>query len=204
VTALAAGTDFTCALLGDGTVDCWGSLDAEVGPDLTLTPVIGSMTPTPVPGLTGVVALAAGRSHLCALLSDQTIDCWGQNDQGQLGTGNMTDSPTPIPVPGLAAVTLIAAGSLSTCAALPGNAVDCWGSMFALDLVPNNAIPTMISRVDGVARLVAGSAHACALLLDGSVSCWGLNTSGQLGNDTTTNSFVPLPVVAAMQPEPDR
>jgi alpha-tubulin suppressor-like RCC1 family protein len=204
VTGLAAGTDFTCALLAGGTVDCWGSLADTIGPNSTPTPTIDSTAPTPVSGVSGVAALVAGRSHICALLSNQTIDCWGDNVQGELGTGNMNDSPTPVPVPGLTGVTVIAAGSLSTCAALQGSTVDCWGVMYALDLAPKNSIPTLISRFDAVIGLAAGAAHGCALLQEGTVSCWGSNGSGQLGNDTTTSSFTPLTVLSAGAATRDR
>ena len=52
--------------------------------------------------LTGVVALAAGAGHTCALLTGGGIDCWGSNNIGQLGTGDMKNREIPTAVTGLA------------------------------------------------------------------------------------------------------
>jgi alpha-tubulin suppressor-like RCC1 family protein len=45
-----------------------------------------------------------------------------------------------------------------------------------------------------VTQLATNYSHSCALLVDGSVWCWGSNQFGQLGNGTTTNALVPIPV----------
>ena len=42
--------------------------------------------------------------------------------------------------------------------------------------------------------IATGGLHSCALLRDGNARCWGINSGGQLGNATTTNSPVPVPV----------
>ena len=51
----------------------------------------------------GVVALAVGNAHTCALLSGGGVECWGANGNGQLGTGDLTDRHTPTGVTGLEA-----------------------------------------------------------------------------------------------------
>ena len=44
----------------------------------------------PAPADTATVALAAGSMHTCAKLLSGSLVCWGDNDYGQLGTGDTT------------------------------------------------------------------------------------------------------------------
>ena len=68
-------------------------------------PVINNVSetqPTPqfVGGLTGVRALAAGIQHTCTLRNDRSMVCWGSNNEGQLGTGDLATRTTPTAVLG--------------------------------------------------------------------------------------------------------
>ena len=74
-----------------------------------------------------MTSLAAGECWMCAVLSDQTVDCWGDNTYGQLGNGSAISSNVPVPIPGLAGVVSIAAGGHFTCAVLATGKVECWG-----------------------------------------------------------------------------
>ena len=82
---LAAGLVHTCALKPDATVACWGNNgsgelgDGTIGTD--------RLTPTPVAGLTDVTAITAGAAHTCALNTNRTVKCWGNNSEGQVGDG---------------------------------------------------------------------------------------------------------------------
>jgi alpha-tubulin suppressor-like RCC1 family protein len=87
-----------------------------------------STTPVTVTGISTATAVAAGGNHICTLLSDGTVKCWGHNDKGQLGDGTTTDAYTPVPVTGIATATAITAGNDHTCALLADNRVMCWGS----------------------------------------------------------------------------
>jgi alpha-tubulin suppressor-like RCC1 family protein len=80
-----------------------------------------------VPGLGHVTAIAAGASHACALLEDQTVACWGDGFYGDLGSPVTMSSPTPIAVRGVDHVTAIAASNIRTCALRSDASVWCWG-----------------------------------------------------------------------------
>ena len=48
--------------------------------------------------MTNVVEIAPGYRHTCALLDNDTVQCWGQNNQGQLGDGTTNSRTTPAEV----------------------------------------------------------------------------------------------------------
>src|SRR5437016_8031246 len=102
--AVAARGYHSCALLGDGTVRCWGrNVDGQLG-DGTTAPLncspgsCGSSAPVQVVGITSAAAVIAGGYHTCALLADGTAWCWGRSDDGQLGNGARASASTPVPV----------------------------------------------------------------------------------------------------------
>jgi len=192
VTAIAAGAQHTCALLSIGTVDCWGvAYDGRLGTlDDRRPPLLYglSWTPVSVSNLTGVTALSAGYSHTCALLMDRTVQCWGNNDYGQLGNGTTNHSTTPVSVSNLSGVTAIASGRYHACAVVSGGAVECWGAndygQLGNGTMTATTSPVAASKLSGAAGIAAGRGDSCAVLLDGTVECWGYNQDGELGNGT--------------------
>jgi alpha-tubulin suppressor-like RCC1 family protein len=110
VTAIAAGHHHSLALRSDGTVWSWGSNSrGQLG---TGGGSASSPSPAQVPGLSNVIAIAAGQAHSMALRSDGTVWTWGANDNGQLGSGGFdAGRATPAQVPGLTRITAIAAGA---------------------------------------------------------------------------------------------
>jgi len=195
---IAAGDYHTCAVTGTGAAKCWGyNSEGQLGDGTTTR----RLTPAAVSGLSsGVKAVTAGAYHTCALKTNGTVVCWGLNNQGQLGDGTTTSRMTPVPVYGLAGkVAAISAGYFHTCALLENGAARCWGWNTGGQLGNNSAttshVPVPVSGLaNTVATLVAGFYHTCAILKSGAVRCWGFNSNGQLGNNSTTTSYVPVPV----------
>jgi alpha-tubulin suppressor-like RCC1 family protein len=94
-TQLSAGSSTVCALRSDQTIACWGSNNSgQLG-----NGIIGgySNVISPVQGLVGTpTAVAQESDRTCALMSDQTVQCWGNDQQGQLGIGAGILQPTPV------------------------------------------------------------------------------------------------------------
>jgi alpha-tubulin suppressor-like RCC1 family protein len=129
-TAVSAGHDHTCALLSDSTIKCWG-LDSwgQLGDG---DPNANSTTPVTVSGISTAIAVTSGRSHTCALLSNNTTQCWGYNYYGQLGDNSrileVQQRNTPVTVSGISNAIAISAGDYHNCALLSNNTAQCWGS----------------------------------------------------------------------------
>ena len=157
-----------------------------------------SSVPVPVSGLNFVTAVAAGRRHSLALLSDSTVVAWGDGASGQLGNGEGRSSDVPVAVEGLTGVKAIAAGANFSLALLGNGTVMTWGAGEAGQL-GNGAnqesdVPVAVKGLSGVTAIAAGGEHALALLGNGTVVAWGEGEHGQLGNGDSRNSDVPVTV----------
>ncbi|MEI7832863.1 MAG: hypothetical protein WCJ56_06685, partial [bacterium] len=198
VQAITAGDFHTCALTTAGKVKCWGyNLNGQLGNNATTdSPVL-----VDVYGLTtGIKAITAGYRHTCALTIGGGVKCWGDNYYGQLGNDGNTSSPVPVNVYGLSGgVQAIATGYGHTCALTTHGGIKCWGYNREGELGNNDTsksrVPVDVNKLSsGVYAIAAGSGHTCAQTTGGALKCWGDNSDGQLGNNSTTESHVPLDV----------
>ena len=198
-TAISARGNSTCAILGAGTVQCWGAnLNGQLGNATTKD----SSTPVAVAGITTATAVSVGSEHACAILSGGTLQCWGLNNFGQLGNGTTTSSSSPVDVSGITTAIAVSAGANHTCALLINTTVQCWGlnntGQLGNGTNTNSSIPSPVYfQLIGVIAISVGVDQSCALLSGGPVECWGLNTYGQVGNGTTTDSLIPVVVNGA-------
>jgi alpha-tubulin suppressor-like RCC1 family protein len=181
VSAIAAGLQHTCALTTGAGVKCWGrGAEGQLGNGAT----VDFDRPTDVTGLTsGVSAITAGWGDTCAVTSGG-VKCWGASGDGQLPTGCCVRA-TPVAMPGLSdGVLAIAIGWTEICAVTARKRVVCRAGG------ANRQVPSLTTDVTAIA---AGYLYACAVKAGG-VRCWGTNESGQLGDGTTTESFLPVEV----------
>ena len=136
--AISAGELHTCALLNDASVRCWGlGTGGRLGGGDPQT-VGDNETPGEVPPVNlggDALAISAGDSHSCALLTGGAVRCWGINDAGQLGYANTTHlgdneapgSVGPVDLGTGRHAAAVSAGGRHTCVRLDNADVVCWG-----------------------------------------------------------------------------
>lgn len=191
-----------CARLNDKTITCWGSDSQGQLGDGNLKEITN---PVKVSLLSSnAVGLGTGIDHSCALLSDKSIECWGDNWFGQLGAGlpmgieNLVyDKPQKIL--GISNAEKITLGSYHTCALLEDTTVKCWGfndyGQLGIGNTDDQNTPQTV--LAGAVDIAAGEAHTCAVMLDGSMKCWGIQDYGTLGNGMTSSQAL-LPTDATL------
>ena len=197
VLAVTAGNDHTCAITTESGVMCWGK---NSGFQLGNGSPSESLVPTPTFGLaSGVDAISAGNAHNCAL-SSGLLECWGNNNAGQLGDNNAPNAAsTPVEVEGLSSgVAAVSAGTAFTCAIKTGGALECWGDNFHNQLgdgtTTQRNVPNPVFDLDsGVTAVAAGNQHTCAVL-GGESLCWGEGSLGQLGTGSQADESTPAAV----------
>ena len=214
VTAIAARSRHTCALKTEGTVWCWGYDGFGQLGDGTRGAGRYETRTTPVQvvqgsgKLTGVKKIALGGQSSCALKTDGTVWCWGDDYRGQLGDGTKGNSShlrlKPVQVVQgsgkLTGVTAITAGDYHACARKSTGSVWCWGWDYYgqlgdgtrggsgyLRLKPVRVVYGT-GHLTGVSAITTGSVSTCAIKSGGTVWCWGSNSYGQLGDGTRGNA----------------
>jgi alpha-tubulin suppressor-like RCC1 family protein len=201
-TSIATGGGHSCAVRSDGIAVCWGdNTYGQLGDGTNNDKLLAVYPPVKTgPGFTdylrGVVDIAAGESHACAVLGDGTAWCWGWNGSGQLGDGTTTDRNIAAPVSGLTDVIAIDAGYWHTCAVRADGTVWCWGDNYWGQLgngtTTDSTTPVRVLMLTGPIDVAAGTTHTCAVTRYEEVQCWGNNIDGQLGDGTFTNSTTPV------------
>ena len=207
---ISAGSSHTCAIASDDKAYCWGyNSEGNLGNNSTAN----SRVPVAV-NTSGVLAgktikqISAGSSHTCAIASDDKAYCWGYNSEGNLGNNSTANSRVPVAVNTsgvLAGKTIkqISAGSSHTCAIASDDKAYCWGYNSEGNLgnnsTANSRVPVAVNTSGVLAgktikQISAGSSHTCAIASDDKAYCWGYNSEGNLGNNSTANSRVPVAV----------
>jgi hypothetical protein len=186
--ALAARSNFTCAVTQTGRVACWGT-----GPAVPRGghPVAagGRGLPAFVAGIDGAAtAVCAGDGHACALASGRVL-CWGHGGVGQLGGEVRAVDHVAKVVPGLEPVRSIACGASASCAITAAGALLCWGDVGGR--FPVRTDPAIVEGFSsGVTAVSLGRSISCALKGE-TIECFGPDvTNGQYGTFTRTRTLL--------------
>jgi alpha-tubulin suppressor-like RCC1 family protein len=190
---VTTGDGFSCGLMPDQSVWCWGrNTTGELGNGTDTD----SMAPVQVQALPPAIDVSAGHDHVCAVDTTDQVLCWGNDAFGELGNGSTSvQQELPQLVLGVSA-TQVSAGDGSTCALTTSGTVDCWGDNNYGELgdgtTADASTPQAVTGLTGVTQVADGYFHACALESGGSVWCWGDGFGGALGDGSTAGSDVPV------------
>ena len=195
IVAISSGGYHTCAVAADGGVWCWGyNGHGTLGDGTT----VASYVPIQVSGLSAsAISISAGYEHTCALTAEGAVECWGLNSYGCLGDGTVVERHVPTQVLGLTGgVVGVSTGNFHTCAVTDDGIGKCWGfnhnGRLGDGTTSEMHVPTDVSwYTNDITSISAGYDHTCAIASDMGFLCWGYNGNGRLGNNTTSDSFVP-------------
>ena len=200
---VSLGDALSCGILDNGELKCWGyDHRGALGDGGTTNTNTDAPSSTAIDLGTGrtAVAVSAGHYHVCAILDNGDLKCWGNDLDGQLGDGGSntdTNAPSSNAIdlgPGRTAVE-VSAGSGVTCAILDNGDLKCWGDNWYgqvgngggrgdVTSPPSTAINLGTGRT--AVAVSAGADFVCALNDIGEVRCWGTDESGQLGYGAST------------------
>lgn len=190
--SVSCGHKHTCATFSDSKVRCWGhNSNGQIGVRSETTESTLPLEvdfPNEENDSVFPRVVTCGSIFSCALLSDDTVSCWGANSKGELGIGptNGNNHYTPQKTVVIENVVSLHNGGGHCCALVPGSNLYCWGQnnhgQLGLGDTTYRHTPEMLPRLDGgVVHVSAGSVHTCFVTTtSGTVWCWGYNYSGQL------------------------
>ena len=210
-----------CALRADGKVLCWGHQNKGQlgnGQDSDAILKASFVKKNSTEDLEGIVQLASHPSGdtYCGLTKETGILCWGDNDKGQLGHGNLNETHSAYPVGVVAGKDMatplegaiqVAVGDSHACGLLLGGNMACWGNEeegrlgHGVRVAPGSGvgIPYPVPVVTalgsseasgGITQVALGGGHGCGLKgAEGELLCWGKGNTGQLGDGTNDASY---------------
>ena len=201
---IESGDQATCVMYRGTKTQCIGN--SQYG-------VLGSGSTSSLSSMANINAfseplrsISMNDNHACGIDVEFQLWCWGLNSYGQLGMGDTTQRTTPGGLStdasgqplGFAFVVETGFGG-HTCGIID-RTTHCWGEndqgQLGDDSTTNRNRPVPVVSTDGTefTDLALGYKHACGVAVNGSVYCWGYNNDGQLGDNSTTSSNVPVHV----------
>ena len=169
---------------------------------MVLMMMLAALLPASAPGASSI---SSRSGHTCAINNlapdSGKLYCWGSNAncQGSSVCTGRTSYPTPKVTSG---VVQVAKNYQGACFITTTGALKCWGNnpsgQLGLDPAATPKWPQPIQIfASGMASVAEGWEHVCAVTTGGAVKCWGNNAHGQLGDGTTTSTWIPVTPIAS-------
>lgn len=193
-TQVSSSSNTTCAINSSNDSYCWGyGLEGHIG-NGTNSPTIA--LPTIVSGALTWGKISSGPQHTCGITSANQAYCWGDNTEGDLGTGD--NNPQNVP-------TLVSTGTLFSdigtgwdfsCGLSTTGDIHCWGdSTYGQlgngTLSGTSNVPVLASGSYTFIKMGVGRTHVCAIDTNGFLYCWGKGVNGALGKGDSTTYATP-------------
>ena len=193
-TSVSVAGNHSCGITESGATYCWGANEhGRLGDGTT----VDRTAPVEVLTTATFASVAAGILHTCAVSLSGAVYCWGFNGTGQLGDGTTTLSAVPVQISGGHTFASVAAGGGHSCAVTTDGTAYCWGHDRngqlgnGIDRETQSTVPVLVGAALVFRSVSAGLAHTCGVTTDSVAYCWGLNSAGQLGIGSTTNTDGP-------------
>jgi alpha-tubulin suppressor-like RCC1 family protein len=196
---VSAGWSHSCGVTTDNRMFCWGLNNfGQIGDSSTAA---RRLKPSRVGRTRQWHDVDAGAYHTCAVTTSDRAWCWGNGRGGELGNGQLYLSFWPRAVAGGLSFHRVSAGYSHTCGESTGDRTYCWGDaslgQLGAGFLVNDALkPVAVAGGLAFKQVSTGSTHTCGKTAAGVAYCWGYNAYGQLGDGTTTDRIVPVPVAA--------
>ncbi|MBX9928040.1 MAG: hypothetical protein K2X99_03930 [Gemmatimonadaceae bacterium] len=223
VSLTAVGERHTCMTTPTGIPYCTGTNDeGQLGNGTNTSSTIYVAVGTGA----AMTTIAAGSLHSCGMLrldlavpSTKLPRCWGFSSSGQLGNNSTGVTLSPVTLSTVGAMvgvtgidsTSLVSGALHSCAivnesvsvTIPVGSTICWGSNGYGQLgrgttIARDSIAGLVTGGLTFVSLSAGEFHTCGVTATGAAHCWGRNSSGQLGNGSTTDANAPVAVAGGL------
>jgi alpha-tubulin suppressor-like RCC1 family protein len=210
------GYGHTLALGDDGKVYAWGyNVFGQLGNNSTVQSTVPvAVSAGAIPAGVRIVAISAGIYHSLAVDENGQVYAWGYNAYGQLGINSTNNSPVPVAVlpgaiPAGVKITKVWAGGYHSVAQGDNGKLYAWGynpyGQLGNNSTANSSVPVAVAAGAipagvSIVRFATGYAHSIAVGDDGKVYTWGNNSNGELGNNSTANSSLPVVALAGAIP----
>ncbi len=184
----------SCALLQTGDVKCWGINYHWALGNCSVSSDDHSAVPMPVEGISDIIRISADGTMTCALQNDSnTLWCWGNNSEGQLGIGTLDATCIPTQPTNLPPVGTFIVGDQYAFALEDNGQAWSWGGndwgQLGDQTDTDRSMPVLSSSVPALRSVGLGWDHTCGVTLDSAAICWGCNDIGQLGIGVVTSDF---------------